>query len=138
MESNWDTEVLIESFTITPLELGLVLNKTSENRLGFAILFKFFQTEGRFPYNEEEIHTSIINYIAKQLKLETSLFNKYNLKSRATRHHKSQIRDYFNFKESTVEDLDNIKEWLIKNIVKHDMNIESLKAITYERFKNYI
>ena len=60
IESNWDTEVLIESFTITPLELSLVLNKTSENRLGFAILFKFFQTEGRFPCSEEEIHISLI------------------------------------------------------------------------------
>lgn len=136
MKNNWDMEELVEFFTITPSELGLILNKTNENRLGFAILFKFFQNEGRFPYSKKEIPALVINYIAKQLKYNPVLFQKYELKSRSIRHHKSQIRNHFNFRESNVEDLENVKGWLLENIMKqHDMNEEHLKISVYERFK---
>lgn len=54
MKRNWSPEELIESWTLLPLEAALLDNKTGPTRLGFALLFKFFQQEynmvmGRFP-----------------------------------------------------------------------------------------
>ena len=38
-----------------PWDLAQVGNKTGATRLGFALLLKFFQREGRFPFFKNEI-----------------------------------------------------------------------------------
>ena len=52
MKRQWETEELIEQFMLMPSELALlpdeITNATAHNRLGFAVLLKFFQVEGRF------------------------------------------------------------------------------------------
>lgn len=52
MRRAWDTEALVEQFTILPQEQVLFEGKPESNRLGFAVLFKFFQLEARFPRNK--------------------------------------------------------------------------------------
>ena len=53
MKRQWETEELIEQFTLMPSELEVLpeekTNAMAHNRLGFAVLLKFFQNEGRFP-----------------------------------------------------------------------------------------
>ena len=49
MKRQWQTEELVEQFTLLPDEIALLDNKVGVNRLGFAVLFKFFQLEARFP-----------------------------------------------------------------------------------------
>lgn len=50
-------------------------NKSSETRIGFAVMFKFFQYEARFPFHKttwnEEIHQPILERIGQDLKLGT-------------------------------------------------------------------
>ncbi len=58
---------------LLPNELTLLGNKTKETRLGFAVVFKFFQNEARFPNNKNEIPKEVVSYIAKQLKVEASV-----------------------------------------------------------------
>jgi hypothetical protein len=55
VKRNWELDELIEHFTIMPNEMSLVVNKTGETRLGFAILLKFFHMEARFPSSKNEI-----------------------------------------------------------------------------------
>ena len=51
MKRQWLEAELAEQFTLTPDEHALIAGKdrNEENRLGFAVLLKFFQAEGRFP-----------------------------------------------------------------------------------------
>ena len=53
MKRQWEPEELIEQFILTPAELALLpedlTNANPSNRLGFAVLLKFFQVEARFP-----------------------------------------------------------------------------------------
>jgi hypothetical protein len=49
MKRQWETEELIEHWTLHVEEPALLGNKTGATRLGFAVLFKFFQKEARFP-----------------------------------------------------------------------------------------
>ena len=44
-----DPEDLIASWTLVEDDWRLVGNKTGPTRLGFALLLKFFEVEGRFP-----------------------------------------------------------------------------------------
>ncbi|WP_240421682.1 hypothetical protein [Paenibacillus periandrae] len=41
--------IMMGDFTFLPNEMQQVGNKSGETRLGFSVLFKFFQYEARFP-----------------------------------------------------------------------------------------
>ena len=108
MKRNWELDELIEYFTIMPNEMSLVGNKTGETRLGFAVLLKFFQMEARFPNSKNEIPKLVVEYIAKQLQLSSALYENYDITSRTYYNHKAQIREFFGFREPTVEDANNL------------------------------
>jgi hypothetical protein len=42
VKANWDTEELIENWTLLPQELELVSSKVGANQIGFAVLLKYF------------------------------------------------------------------------------------------------
>lgn len=99
MKNNWTIDELIEKFTFLPNELSKISNKAEESRIGFAVIFKFFQNEARFPGQKEDVPVAVINYIAKQIGSSQELFEKYNFDSRAFYYHKKQIRDFFEFRD---------------------------------------
>ncbi|MEL7144706.1 MAG: DUF4158 domain-containing protein, partial [Cyanobacteria bacterium J06573_11] len=49
MKRKWTNHELLEHWTLDAEETRLVLSKKGANRLGFALLLKFFQLKGRFP-----------------------------------------------------------------------------------------
>jgi hypothetical protein len=49
MKRNWDIDELIEHWTLLPREMSLLSHKTAANRLGFAVMLKFFQQSAQFP-----------------------------------------------------------------------------------------
>lgn len=65
MKRNWELDELIEHFTLMPQEMRLVGNKTGETRLGFSVMLKYFQHEGRFPNHRNEVPNTVVAYIAK-------------------------------------------------------------------------
>lgn len=135
MKRNWELDELIEEFTFLPNELSLIGNKTKETRLGFAVIFKFFQYEARFPNHKNEIPKTVVEYIAKQIDVESSLFEYYEIGSRTYFNHKSQVRDFFRFREVTNEDMQEMTEWLSKQVFYNDADIENLKEEAYKRFR---
>jgi hypothetical protein len=67
MKRVWETEELVEHWTLMPHELALLGNKTGATRLGFALLLKFFQSEARFPKDAHELPEAVVGYVAKQV-----------------------------------------------------------------------
>ena len=61
MKKNWELDDIIDSFTFLPNELDQVGNKTGETRLGFGVMFKFFQHDARFPYHKKEVPMKLLN-----------------------------------------------------------------------------
>ena len=57
--------------------LDWAARKTDHNRLGFAVLFKFFQYKARFPTTRSEIPQSVIDYVARQLIVPPEFFNRH-------------------------------------------------------------
>ena len=49
MRQYFTPQELVDHFTLLPHEQGLLGNKSGINRVGFVVLFKYFQWEGRFP-----------------------------------------------------------------------------------------
>ncbi|ANN31768.1 hypothetical protein A9498_08795 [Bacillus thuringiensis serovar coreanensis] len=95
-------EKLIERCIFLSNEIRLIGNKTRETHLGFAILLKFYQYQTRFPPPKKETPEAIINYIAKQLKLNLEIFEQYKW-SRRTLSLFSNTR-FFGFHEGTEKE----------------------------------
>lgn len=133
MKRNWTTDELIDLFTITPKDFELIGNKTGATRLGFSILLKWFQVEARFPSGKSEIPEAITAFIAKQLKQHPRLFQDYKWQDRSFVYHKVQIREYFNFKETAVEDADEMVNWLCENVACYDK--DRVKTVVYEELR---
>jgi hypothetical protein len=49
MKQDWHPDELAQHWTLSDDERELLANKADATRLGFAVLLKTFQFEGRFP-----------------------------------------------------------------------------------------
>jgi len=135
MKRTWDIEELIEHFTLVPPELELLGNKTGATRLGFALLLKCFQLEGRFPTAKHEIPRSVVDYVAHQLKVDAALFTEYDWEGRTITNHRTQIREHFEFRDATSADAEEVTNWLVSTGQAAVPHLERLKATVYARFR---
>ncbi|MGW3028488.1 DUF4158 domain-containing protein [Streptomyces sp. NPDC001221] len=55
VRQEWEPEDLIEVWRLLKEDQERMRNKSGANRLGFALLLKFFEVEARFPENAGEI-----------------------------------------------------------------------------------
>jgi hypothetical protein len=78
MKREWHSDDLIEHWTMLPRDRKLLGNKSGPTRLGFAVLLKYFQYEGRFPQYPREVPSEIVTYIAQQLDLEPEGWSDYD------------------------------------------------------------
>ena len=78
MKRQWENEELIEHWILGPWDLAQVGNKTGATRLGFALLLKFFQREGRFPFFKNEIPGVVISFVATQVGVAPEAYLQYD------------------------------------------------------------
>ncbi len=111
--------------------MNLLSNKTPENRLAFAILFKIFQYKGKFPQDALEIPDPILKYIAKQVSVSADTLSRFDFSGRSAKLHRVQIREYFGFRTSTIEDMDLLAEWLRAKVLNQDTDLSWIKEQAY-------
>lgn len=119
MKKNWNEEELLADFVLMPNELHLcMVNKTDANRLGFALLLKYFQQEARFPSKKQDIPKAVVEYIAKQLDISPESFDVYRWggKEKTYTRHRKSIPDYFGFQELTHTDNERLEQWLEEQV----------------------
>ena len=59
-----------------------MMNKSGIGILGFALLLKFFQMEGRFPANKNEVPQAVIEYVARQTEVAPTSWAEYDWQGR--------------------------------------------------------
>lgn len=69
MRQEREPEDLIEVWTLLEEDQERLRNKSGANRLGFALLLKFFEVEARFPENSGGIPVPAVSYVAQQVKV---------------------------------------------------------------------
>lgn len=126
MKRNWSDEELTEHWSLSADELALLPNRVEYNRLGFAVQLKFFQLEGRFPRSPREVPAAALRYLARQLGLSITIFQKYNWRGRARKDHRAAIRRYLGFRAFTAADGARLDEWLRREVVPFDQNAQHL------------
>jgi hypothetical protein len=138
LKKNWETEELIENWTLIPSELELVNQKREANKIGFAVFLKYFQLMAHFPDYPSEIPEQVIAYIANQLNISAKTYFDYNWQGRSAKAYRVEIRTLFNFKIATVEDSEKISDWLIAEIIPNEQKFESIKEIVYQKFRDLL
>ena len=135
VKANWDTEELIENWTLLPQELELVKNKVGGNQIGFAFLLKHFQIFACFPDNNLSIPKIIISYIASQINSPETCYSDFDAKGRSARVYRAEIRRLFNFRVATVTDSEQMIDWLIDEILPNEQKFEAIREIVALRWR---
>ena len=135
VKQNWDTEELIEDWTLLPQELELTKKKVGGNQIGFALLLKHFQLFAYFPEDKSSISQVVISYIASQVNLPESDYFDYDWQGRSAKVYRVEIRRLFNFRVASVQDSEEMVTWLIDEILANEQKNEAISELVYQRFR---
>ena len=128
MKRRWTTDELVDEWTLMPSDMAIVNEaRTDKNRLGLALLLKWFQRERRFPQRKQEIPPDVLEFLSRQLEVDVECFKKYEWRARTRARHRQLVRDHFGFRESTRADADEIGRWLIEKQLPQERRIEKLR-----------
>lgn len=108
---------------------------TDKNRLGFALLLKYFQLENRYPKHIKFIDSLMLSTIANQLDIPLSAISQFDWEGRSTERFRQEIRAFLGYRKATNGDIVGLKIWLSQNVftraIKRSQRIEY--AYTYFR-----
>ena len=135
MKRKWNNPELIEYWTLEADERELSLRKKGANRLGFALLLKFFQLNGRFPERKNEIPRVVQAFVAEQLELSAELYNAYRWGGRTLKSHRVEIRDLCGFHRMKVSEFAEIQQWLITKVLPQEVDERRMKQKLYDELR---
>jgi TnpA family transposase len=133
MKREWTPDELAEQWALSFAEHQVVGKKTGSTRLGFAVLLKFIQVEGRFPHHPRDVPMAVVEYIAPQLGLSPALWERYVWSGSTVEYHRAQIRRFLGFREVGARDTKSLTVWLSDAVLPHTQELEQVKARLFER-----
>ena len=134
MKRRWSVDELTDQWTLNADELSMTRSpNTSSNQLGFALMLKWFQYEGQFPKRKQDIPPSVVDFLAQQLDIAPEAFKSYSLQGRTIERQRAQIRQYLGFREATVEDAEELTQWLLKCVLPQERRETVLQEAIYSR-----
>lgn len=136
VRQDWEPEDLIEVWTLLEDDTRRLRNKSGANRLGFALLLKFFEVEARFPESAEDVPAAAVAYVAQQVNVPTEGWASYDWQGRAVTRHRAEIRTAFGFRESTEEDQEKLAEWLAAELCPVELSRDRLAEAVVARCRN--
>jgi hypothetical protein len=136
MKREWHPDEVVEHWTILPGDRQLIGNKSGPTRLGFAVLLKFFQHEGRFPRQPSEVPLAIVECIAQQMNVGPETWEQYDWNGRAIEYHRAQIRQHLGFREASVADGEALRTWLCDHVLSTTHRVEHVREALYQRCRD--
>lgn len=128
MKQYWSEGEIIEFWTLTDVERQLSDQRTQRGRLGLAVLLKFFQLEGRFPYYHKEVPLPAVDYVAEQLDVSAITWFDYPMKGRSGSRDRELLSTFLGFRQATSDDAEHIQRWLSQEIVPQEQDPRHLKS----------
>ncbi|MFZ0255073.1 MAG: Tn3 family transposase, partial [Gammaproteobacteria bacterium] len=136
MKRDWHPEELIELWTLTSGEKQQTLSKREPSRLGFAVLLKFFQHQGRFPKSAREVPKAVVDHLASQLEVAPARWKEHDRDGRTIKSHRTEIRKLLGFREATVADGEALVAWLRDHCLPQRQRFEHIESAAYERLRS--
>ena len=138
MKQQWTPQELLDHWVLTPEEIRFVAaaSRTAHNRLGCALLLKYFQLQSRFPRRKQDVPAVIVEHVARQLKIRRDALQAYAWSGSIVEKHRSQIRRLSGFRTGTVDDAQAVLDWMTtQGQLLEDHNFDRLQEMAYERYK---
>lgn len=129
MRQDWEPEDLIEVWTLLEDDMKRLRNKSGANRLGFAMLLKFFEVEARFPETVKEMPAAAVEYVAQQVKVPAEAWAAYDWQGKAVQRHRGEIRAAYGFRANTEEGQERLAEWLAAELCPVELSRDRLAAV---------
>jgi hypothetical protein len=129
-------EDIDDRWTLRASDRVLLGNKTGTTRLGFAVLLKMFQAEGRFPSRSQEVPVAAVEAIARQIGVPAAAWHSYDWRSRAIAYHRAQIRNALGFREATLDDAAALADWLESQVSALEHRSDRLLVAARERCRS--
>jgi len=125
-----------DRWTLRAADRTLLGNKTGATRLGFAVLLKLFQAEGRFPRRPEEVSAAVVEAIAGQVGVAAAAWQGYDWRGRTIEYHRAQIRAALSFREATLDDTEALGRWLDGQTLALERRPDRLLTAARERCRS--
>ena len=130
---NFPVDDLAAGWTLSPADRELLGNKTGATRLGFAVLLRFFQVEGRFPRHAGEIVAEAIAFVAQQTDVPAAAWADYDWQGRTVEYHRAQVRAALGFREAGAGDGRVLAVWLVEHVVGEERQTDRLRDAVVQR-----
>ena len=104
MKQRWSAEELQDFWLLCNEERALLHGRTASNRIGFALMLKFFQVAGYFPKSHTEIPQQALAYVCSTLDTDVDDYRSYSFSPRLLKAHRAEIRLFLGFRQATNED----------------------------------
>jgi len=118
-----------------------MLKHGHQNKLIFAVMLKFFQTNGRYPESDDVISEHLITNLSNQLNLSTdqqlSLFENFNWETRSIERFRQEIRELLGYQIATVENSKQLMQWLDKNVLPESPTLAQCLEKAYQFFREH-
>jgi len=115
----WDLDDLIASWTLVDADQELLARLHGGSRLGFALMLKFFEIEGRFPRQPGELPPVAVDFVARQLGVPAERFE---VTGRGVERFRAQIRHVLGFRVFARGDEDKMISWLAAEVCPSELN----------------
>lgn len=115
----WDLDDLIASWTLVDADQELLVRLHSWSRLGFALMLKLFEIEGRFPRQPGELPPVAVDFVARQLGVPAEGFE---VTGRGVERFRAQIRHVLRFRVFSRGDEDKMISWLAAEVCPSELN----------------
>lgn len=138
MKKQWAPQELTDHWALSPEEMQHVVavSRTDYTRLGYALLLKYFQLQGRFPQRKQDIPALITEHLARQLKIKRSVLRAYAWSGRTIEKRRARIRRRLGFRIGTVADAEAVLTWMTaQDALFEEHDGDRLQEIACERYK---
>jgi hypothetical protein len=136
MKRDWQPEELERHFTLTAPERALLGNKSGATRLGFAVLLKCFQLEGRFPNSSRDLSACVVAHLAAQCEVSPRLLDQLDWRGASNRRHRSEVRAYLGHRAFAGTAEPALLAWLETHATDFEANSESLRQAALQHLRS--
>ncbi len=77
----------------------------------------------------------VVSFVAKQVDVAPEAYLQYDWQGRSIEYHRAEIRKLLDFRESTVADGEQMKHWLIAEVLPQEHQDERLREEAYAWFR---
>lgn len=128
-----DERDLIRLYSLSPKDQAEIRKqRQAHNKLGFAVQLCLLRYPGRSLISGEQVPTSLVAFVARQLGLRPEAFSKYALRDETRREHLAILQKKYGFVSFTESIQRDLAGWLLPLALRTDKGMVLVASLIQE------